>query len=200
MPDGNLPDLLRLAMKGAPFMEGRIRLNTRIDIPPLSSKVKQKLVLDGSFNLRDAKFLRSTIQSQIDGLSRHAQGQPTNQEIDSVASDMRGAFHLENQAMEFRSLSFNVPGAAIAVAGIYNINDDNLNFHGTLMLDARVSQMVTGWKSLLLRPIDPIFAKNGAGTFLNILIGGTARKPLFGVQFAHHKFMVPGTRLKKDNP
>jgi len=29
MPKGSLPDLLRLAMKGAPFMEGRIFLKTR---------------------------------------------------------------------------------------------------------------------------------------------------------------------------
>ena len=38
MPDGNLPDLLRLAMKGSPFMDGRIAMNTRIDIPPLSGR------------------------------------------------------------------------------------------------------------------------------------------------------------------
>jgi hypothetical protein len=191
MPNGNLPDLLRLAMKGSPFMEGRVTLNTRIDIPPFSGTVKQKLVLDGSFNLREAKFLRSTIQGQIDGLSRHAQGQPNNQEIDSVASDMKGSFRLENQNMTFRSLSFDVPGAGVALAGNYNLRDDGLNFNGTLKLDAKVSQMVTGWKSWLLKPVDPIFAKNGAGTFVNIVVEGTARKPKLGAMFAGHKFTAP---------
>ncbi|HEY3837872.1 MAG TPA: AsmA-like C-terminal region-containing protein [Bryobacteraceae bacterium] len=191
MPSGNLQDLLRLAMKGSPFMEGRVTLNTRIDIPPLSSKVKQKLLLDGTFNLRDAKFLKSTIQSQIDGLSRHAQGEPNNDEIDSVASDMKGSFHLENQTMTFRSLSFHVPGAGVALAGDYQLRDDHLNFHGTLRLEAKVSQLVTGWKSWLLKPIDPVFAKNGAGTFLNIVVEGTARKPELGVIFAGHKFTAP---------
>jgi len=191
MPNGYLPDLLRLAMKGAPFMDGRITLNTRIDIPPLTAKVKQKLVLDGTFNLREAKFLRSTVQSQIDGLSRHAQGQPNNQEIDSVASNMKGSFRLENQLMTFRSFSFDVPGAGVALAGNYNLKDDKLDFKGTLMLDARLSQMVTGWKSWALKAVDPIFAKNGAGTFLNILVEGTARKPQMGVEFAHHKFTAP---------
>jgi hypothetical protein len=191
MPDGNLADLLRLAMKGAPFIEGRVTLNTSIDIPPLTSKVKQKLVLDGSFNLREAKFLRSTIQSQIDGLSRHAQGQPNNEEIDSVASGMKGSFRLENQVMNFRSLTFDVPGAGVALAGNYNLSDQNLDFHGTLKLQAKVSEMVTGWKSWALKPIDPIFAKNGAGTFLNILVQGTARKPQLGVVFAGHKITMP---------
>ncbi len=196
MPDGNLPDLLRLAMKGAPFMDGRVTLNTHIDIPPLTGTVKQKLILDGTFNLREARFLRSTIQSQIDGLSRHAQGQPKNEEIDSVASNMKGSFRLENQHMTFRSLSFDVPGAGVALAGVYNLKDDSLDFRGTLKLQAKVSEMVTGWKSWALKAVDPLFAKNGAGTFLNILVEGTARKPQLGVEFAHHKFMAPVPRPK----
>ena len=51
MPNGNLRDLLTLAMEGSPFMEGRIRLKTKIDIPPLSGKVSQKLLLDGNFEI-----------------------------------------------------------------------------------------------------------------------------------------------------
>jgi hypothetical protein len=42
MPKGNLPDLLTLAMKGETFMQGQIALKTRIDIPPLSGKVREK--------------------------------------------------------------------------------------------------------------------------------------------------------------
>ncbi len=194
MPDGYLPDLLRLAMKGSPFMEGRITMQTRIDIPPLSSKVIQKILLDGSFSLRNAKFLKSTIQSQIDGLSRHAQGEPKNEEIDSVASNMKGSFRLENELMTFRSLSFDVPGARLALAGTYNLRGQNLNFDGTLKLEAKVSQMVTGWKSWALKAVDPFFEKNGAGTFLHVLVEGDAHRPRFGVQFGSHKFMVPGKK------
>jgi hypothetical protein len=40
MPNGQVRDLLRLAMKGTPFMEGRVQLNTGINIPPLSGKVR----------------------------------------------------------------------------------------------------------------------------------------------------------------
>jgi hypothetical protein len=201
MPDGDLSDLLRLAMKGAPFMAGRITLTTRIDIPPLASKVKQKLVLDGAFNVRDGKFLRSTIQSQLDSLSRHAQGQSQNQEIDSVATGLKGSFHLENQLMIFRSLSFEVPGAGIDLAGNYNLRDDALDFHGTLRLAAKVSQMTTGWKSFALKAIDSLFAKNGAGTFLHIVVEGDARHPRFGVEFLGKtrslKVTAPAPGLKK---
>src|SRR5262249_38286449 len=70
MKNGHLPDLLRLAMKGPSFMEGVIALNTKIDIPPLNGKVREKLLLDGNFQLSEGKFLRSSIQDKIDTLSR----------------------------------------------------------------------------------------------------------------------------------
>jgi hypothetical protein len=181
MPDGNLRDLLRLAMKGTPFMEGRLGLQTKIDVPPLSGRVQDKLMLDGRFVIRDGKFLRSTIQDKIDELSRRGQGQPRNGEIDEVVSDMRGSFKLEDQVIDFGRLSFEVPGAAIALKGRYDMDADDIDFHGTVKLDARVSQTQTGWKRWALKPIDPFFAKNGAGTFLRIKVGGNSAAPKFGL-------------------
>jgi hypothetical protein len=181
MPNGDMRDLLRLSMKGPPFMEGFINMKSSIGIPPLTSKVKEKLVLDGDFDLRDAKFLKSTIQNQIDQLSRRGQGQPKNDEIDEVISKMQGSFHLEDQVMTFRSLAFEVPGAAVSIAGKYDLGHDSLDFHGALKLDAKISQTVTGWKRWLLKPADPFFAKNGAGTFVKIKIEGDAHHPKFGL-------------------
>ncbi len=57
-------------------MTGRLALKTKIDIPPLAGKVREKLVLDGRFEVLEGKFLHSTIQNQIDNLSQRAQGQP----------------------------------------------------------------------------------------------------------------------------
>src|ERR1051326_1242729 len=84
MPNGDLRDLLRLATKGPPFMEGRIARKTKLRIPPLTGSVREKLELDGDFELHNTKFLKSSIQSQIDKLSRKGQGQPNNEEIDQV--------------------------------------------------------------------------------------------------------------------
>jgi AsmA-like C-terminal region len=181
MPNGDMRDLLRLAMKGSPFMEGFINMKSSIDIPPLTSKVKQKLRLDGAFDLHDAKFLKSTIQDQIDQLSRRGQGQPKNEQIDEVISKMQGSFHLENQLMTFRSLAFEVPGAAVSIAGNYDLAHDMLDFHGALKLHAKLSQTMTGWKHWLLKPADPFFSRNGAGTYLKIKIEGSAHQPQFGL-------------------
>lgn len=181
MPHGDMRDLLRLAMKGPPFMEGFIHMQSSIDIPPLTSKVKQKLRLDGTFDLSDAKFLKSSIQDQIDQLSRRGQGQPKNWDIDEVISKMEGSFQLENQVMMFRSLAFEVPGAAVSVSGNYNLANDMLDFHGALKLNAKLSETMSGWKRWVLKPVDPFFAKNGAGTYLKIKIEGNAHQPKFGL-------------------
>ena len=180
MPNGNLRDVMLLAMKGPTFMEGRLKLKTKIDVPPLSGPVRDKLMLDGQFQVDGGHFLRSTIQDQIDSLSRRGQGQPKNDEIDEVVSDMSGSFHLEDEVLRFRSLAFGVPGAWIALTGSYNMDDDALDFHGTLRLRAKVSETMTGWKRWALKPVDPFFAKNGAGTFLRIRVDGTSKAPKFG--------------------
>jgi len=185
MPKGNLRDLLRLAMKGSPFMEGRILLKTKIDIPPLTGKVREKLVLDGQFDISQAKFLRSKIQSRIDELSRRGRGQPKNDEIDEVVHGMAGAFHLEDEVIRFKALSFAVPGAGIDLTGAYNLENDALDFHGALKLQATVSQTMVGWKRWALKPVDPFFSKNGAGTFLRIQIHGTSKEPQFGRHRSH---------------
>jgi hypothetical protein len=185
MPNGDLRDLLRLSMKGPPFMEGVINMQSSIVIPPLTTRVKQKLLLDGTFDLHDAKFLKSTVQDQIDQLSRRGQGRPKDQEIDEVVSKMEGAFHLENQVITFRSLAFEVPGASVSVTGDYDLLHDTLDFHGALKLDAKLSETMTGWKRWLLKPADPFFAKNGAGTYAKIKIEGDAHHPKFGLDHGH---------------
>jgi hypothetical protein len=191
MPNGNLRDVLRLAVKGAPFMEGRLVLHTKIDIPPLAGKVSEKLEMDGRFEVLDGKFLHSKIQNLIDGLSKRAQGQPQNPDSEQVVSHMAGVFHLENAVIRFPKLSFGVPGAEIDLAGNYNLDSDVLDFGGTLKLHATVSQMVTGWKKLVLKPVDRFFEKEGAGTFLRIRLDGTSEAPQFGVIFAGRQFEAP---------
>ena len=180
MPSGNLPDLLTLAMKGETFMEGQIALKTKIDIPPLSGKVREKLLLDGEFEITKGKFLRSTIQDQIDMLSRRGQGQPQNMAIDEVVLAMGGRFRMEDEKITFDSLSFAVPGSGVDLSGTFDVAADMLDFHGTLKLDAKVSQTMTGWKRWVLKPVDPFFSKQGAGTFLRIQVVGSAKKPQFG--------------------
>jgi hypothetical protein len=181
MPKGNVQDLLRLTMRDEPFMSGRIALKTTMNIPPLTGTVREKLLLDGRFEITDGKLLNSDIQEKLDVLSRRGQGQPKNQTIDEVVSLMGGSFRLEDEVISFSALSFAVPGAAIDLAGDYGMAENVLDFHGTLRLDAKISETMTGWKHWVLKPVDPFFQKEGAGTLLHIKVAGTSKEPQFGL-------------------
>ena len=113
-------------------------------------------------------------------LSRRGQGKPKAEEIVEVPSGLAGSFNLVNEVVTFRSLSFGVPGAGVDLAGSYNIKKDDIDFHGTLKLQAKVSETMTGWKRWVLKPVDPFFSKQGAGTLVHIQVVGTSKGPQFG--------------------
>ncbi len=181
MPRGSLRDVLRLAVKGSPFMEGTLMLDAQIDLPPLTGTVKEKLRLEGKFEITDGKFLRSGIQSKIDALSRRGQGKPKSTQVDEIVHRMSGEFDMADEVITFRTLAFEIEGAAVNIGGTFDMGADELDFHGALMLDAKVSQTVTGWRSWVLKPLDPFFSKRGAGTFLHIKVEGSAKDPQFGL-------------------
>ncbi len=181
MPAGRLEDVLLLAMKGQdPFMSGTLQMKSKVLLPPLSGKVIEKLRLNGQFTVKDAKFLRSQIQDRIDQMSRQAQGQPKNEEIDEVVSGMSGRFTLANELITLQDLAFGIPGADLSLNGNYNLENEVLDFHGDLRLQAKLSQTQTGWKRWALKPVDPFFAKKGAGLYTKIKITGTRKDPKFG--------------------
>jgi hypothetical protein len=121
------------------------------------------------------------VQNKIAGLSHRAQGDP-NDHDPNVLADFKGAFHLHNGQLALPDLGFTLPGANVNLHGSYALRSGALNFEGVAKLDATVSQMTTGFKSKLLRPLDPLFRRDGAGTYLPIGISGTRGEPSFRLE------------------
>jgi hypothetical protein len=80
-----------------------------------------------------------------------------------------------------------VPGAAIQLSGTYGVEGGALNFAGTAKMQATVSEMVGGWKGLLLKPLDRYLKKDGAGTEIPIHVRGTREQPEFGIDLNRMK-------------
>jgi hypothetical protein len=104
---------------------------------------------------------------------------------DNIHSDLKGTFNLSNGLITFSELQYQIPGTQVALTGTYSLDGNQFDFHGNARMDAKLSQMVTGWKSILLKPADRFFSKNGAGTEIPIKITGTKSEPHFGVDFGH---------------
>lgn len=187
MPAGRLENVLLLAMKGdKPMMKGGIKLNCRVLLPPGKGEIADRLGLKGSFELVDALFTSPDVQEGLDSLSRRAQGQPQNEEIDEIPSQMAGQFEMAGGRIDFPALQFAIPGAKVDLKGNYVFHTQLLDFRGTARMDARLSQMMkSGWKRLVLKTVDPFFAKDGYGMVAKIKITGTRDKPSFGLDRGH---------------
>ena len=165
-----------------PPMRGVLNLDTSFLLPPSEEEVPVRLELDGTFRISGGQFSSDTVQGKVDALSRRGRGQPNNLAVNNVLSAFGGRFSLDQGVLRLPSLRFSVNGARVDLRGNYRLPTEALAFTGTLSLDAPVSQTVTGFKSLLLKAVDPLFRRNGAGTQIPIAIAGTVQKPAFKVE------------------
>jgi hypothetical protein len=192
---GRIEDFLRLASHGGtPLLTGDLVLETTLDIPPGKAPVHERMQLDGSFVLSSATFASPKIQGSIAQLSARGQGQPQEAKTGdpaAVHSAIQSNFQIISGVITLPNIRYTVPGAEIDLKGTYTLEGGGLNFAGTAKTEAKVSQMVGGWKGLLLKPVDSFFAKDGAGVEVPIHIDGTGSNPHFGIDFGRWKHSSP---------
>ena len=109
-PNARIQDILSLAVNSdKPFMTGPAKIKAKLLLPPGKQKVLQKMILDGQVGVEDARWSSPEIRDKLASLSRHAEGQPENEQAGSSVSDLHGDFRLEKAVIQFRKLSFSVP-------------------------------------------------------------------------------------------
>jgi len=184
-----IEDLLQLGVRtDPPIMSGPVEMNTRLSLAPGDATVADRLKLAGAFHVLHARFANEKVQGKVDSLSLRSQGKPKEAQAhdqENVHVDLRGVFTLKDGVLSFSLLHFLIPGTNVDMTGDYSLDGQTFDFRGKARLDAKVSQMTTGWKSILLKPVDPFFSKNGAGTEVPIRITGTESEPHFGLDFGH---------------
>ena len=88
---------------------------------------------------------------------------------------------MKDGTLGLKKLKFQLPAASIDLTGQYDLSERNFDFRGTARFTARLSQMTTGMKSVLLKVVDPFLAKDGSGTVLPVRIQGTGTSPSFSL-------------------
>jgi hypothetical protein len=188
VPHARMQDFLELGVKTRPpLMNAVLTMKAQLHIPPGETRVPEKMQLAGRFQLREVRFNNAGIQDKVDGLSARAQGRPkevaeysTDKQAE-VSSRMSAQFSLAHGLMSVNDLDYQIPGALVLLNGVYSMDGNLFEFKGHVRTDATASQMVTGWKSWLLKPVDPFLKKNGAGLELPISISGTQSDVHFGL-------------------
>jgi hypothetical protein len=183
--NGRIEDVLRLAVDAdEPALAGRLLLSSHIVLPPGHDKVRDRLRIDGSFQLAEALFSSGIVQAKVDELSRRSQGmRKDDPDLQSrTATSLSGAFAMAGGRIELQGVAFQVPGADVRLTGTYGVVTSEIDLAGSLRMRATVSKAVGGVRSIFLKPFDWIFRQDGAGAVVPIAIGGTPQKPTFGLR------------------
>ena len=195
-----IQDILQLGVKTEkPLMTGDLRMHATLHLPPGPAAVIDRLGLVGSFAMLNAHFTNDKFQSKVDQLSLRGQGKARQAKSESkamkqgdgdggteadVASAVDGDFRFGDGKIDLKNFEYRVPGADIGLEGSYTLKGQQFDLLGSAHLDAKISQMVTGWKSLLLRPANPFLSKHGE-TDVPIRVTGTRSDPHIGLDFGH---------------
>ena len=196
IPHGRVQDFLRLAVKTTPpLMIGTLTLHAALHIPPGNTPVPEKLSLAGAFSLTGVQFTNPRWQKGIDTLSARAK-LPSSAQLSAqtladqaappaapaeARSRLSADLTLNRGVLAVTDLHYSVPGALALMNGVYSTDGKLFEFKGHVRTDATVSEMVGGWKGLLLSPFDHYLQKSGAGVDLPVEISGTGGDLHFGL-------------------
>ncbi len=179
-----IEDLLLFAVDSEePPMTGQIKLDTQVSIPPGKTPFIQRLRVEGEFEIGEGRFSNVDFQKTLEQISQFGTGEGAAEAGDSVVSDMRGNFLLEDSKIRFRQLRFGVPGMELDLTGTYRLEGETLDFAGRADLERPPSEMVSGRLGRWIRIIDPLLRRGEAGTSVPIKITGTRSEPKFSVDF-----------------
>ena len=145
---GRIQDWLRLLAKAdPPALTGPMNFRTQVFVPTGNRDFIERVTLQGDFGIDAASFTSSTMQGKVDTLSQLAEGGKENDDPASVIENLKGHVVLKDAIATLSDLSFSVPGALAHVHGTYGLLTEQVNLHGTLQVDNKLSKGSKGMKS-----------------------------------------------------
>lgn len=186
---GRIEDVLNLFVKSPqPPLEGTTSFEAHAVIQAFGGSFLKKTLLGGAFEIRDAKFSQSHTQQNVNSLSARSQGEKQDPGTAPLAlADFRGRLNMKDGKAQFSDLSMSVLGALAQMNGVYDLLDERIDFHGTLRTNTEISKTTSGIKSVLLKPLDPLFKKKNAGAVIPVEMTGVYENPHFGIDLAAQK-------------
>jgi hypothetical protein len=157
-----------------------MNFRAQVLVPPGKRDFIERVNLQGDFGIDAASFTGLT-QGKVETLSQVAQDGKENSDPASVIEDLKGHVVLKDAIATFSDFSFSVPGALAHLHGTYGVLTEQVNLHGTVQVDNKLSKGSTGIKSFLLKFVEPFLKKKNAGEIVPIKIGGTLHHPSYGL-------------------
>jgi AsmA-like C-terminal region len=154
----------------------------RVILPAGKEPFEEKVALKAEFGIANAHLTNPQKQQDLNKASERARGNPDDDHPENVLSDLKGNVDLKAGVARFSSFSFSVPGALASMHGTYALQSERINLHGTLRLQAKLTDTTNGFKGFLLKAISPFIKKNNKPQEpLPIAVTGTYDHPQYQV-------------------
>lgn len=190
--NSQVSDLLKIVEQASPQVEGALSFRAAVDFGEGPGRFLEKLNLKGDISLDQMRLVKAETQQKVNAFSARVRKVPpedTNRNEDPPEVNLvaRGETRFEHGVAYFPSISASIPGAQAHLHGTFNLLDTRIRLTGTVALEKGISHAVTGWKSVLLKPLSPLFKKKDAGAVVPIAVTGTAKNPKVGADLLHDK-------------
>lgn len=180
--------LLEMVEHGAPAVDGLVSFRGRAQFRQGHERFLQRLRLQGEASISQLRFAKSGTQAKVDALSaRETKAAKDDPQGDVVTVSAQSQTRFENGTAWFPDISVALPGARAQLHGTFGLLTTQIHLTGKVELQRTVSHAVTGWKSVLLTPLDPFFRHGRAGAVVSIAVTGTAEHPKVGEDLLHNK-------------
>ena len=179
---GRIQDWLRLLSKAdRPALTGAMNFRAQVLVPPGKRDFIERVNLQGDFGIDAMSFTRLTTRRRLTASVRWLRARRRTTIPRASLKILKGHVVLKDAIATFSDLSFSVPGALAHVHGTYGLLTEQINLHGTLQVDNKLSKGSKGMKSFLLKFVEPFLKKKNAGEIVPIKIGGTFHHPSYGL-------------------
>jgi len=186
VPEGRVDDLLYLFTKDQPGMSGNVTVTGKFVWPPGPRKFLERIRMDLVFGMNGSRFTSPNTQRSIDRISESAQGERRKEQDEdprTVLSQVHGNIQVRNGIATISNGSFQVPDAGAGVQGTYSLLNQRVDLHGTLDTRGNLSDTASGFKSLVVKAITPLFKKRGPTRIVPFEITGSYGSTTVGIDW-----------------
>lgn len=176
---GRAEDILQPFMHNRAPITGPVQLHARARLSPAKADESflQRLTMNGRFDIPAEKITNPQTAKSMTAFSDRAQGghepaQDVGEDQPQAISSLVGDVTIRNGVAHAKALSFVLPGAMAQLSGDFDLRNQNVKMTGDLRMEADVSHVATGFRSMLLKPLAPFFRKKHAGAVVPITVTG----------------------------
>ena len=177
---GRAEDVLRPFLHSQAPVLGPVALHGLAQVDPPGAPFLQRLRVIGAFDVPAETVTNPGMKRTLSSFSRRMENnrpdRNSNQPLDTsqdALSSLQGPVTIRDGIAASPRLVFLLPGARAILHGTYSFRGDHVDLAGTLKMDAGISHIATGWKSVALKVLSPFFSrKDHPGSKLSIAVIG----------------------------